>query len=58
MLGKSIFIFGMALVFLGVGFESISTSFVVCAIGIANMWISVGVMINEKSTWIDEDLLK
>ena len=46
MLGKSIFIFGMALVFLGVGFESISASFVVCAIGIANMWISVGVMIN------------
>ena len=48
----------MALVFLGVGLESISTSFVVCAIGIANMWLSVGIMINEKSTWIDEDLLK
>lgn len=58
MLGKTVFVFGMALVFLGVSFESISASFVVCAIGIANMWISVGIMINEKSTWIDEDLLK
>ena len=58
MLGKSIFLFGMALIFLGVGFESISTSFIVCAIGIFNMWVSVGIMINEKSEWIDEDLLK
>ena len=58
MLGKSIFLFGMALVSLGVGFESISTSFVVCAIGIFNMWVSIAIMINEKSEWIDEDLLK
>ena len=58
MIGKTLFAFGMGIIFVGVSFEDIAVSFFVSAIGIFNMWVGTVIMINEKSEWIDEDLLK
>jgi len=58
MIGKTLFIFGMGIIFVGVSFEDISVSFFVSAIGIFNMWVGTAIMIKDKSEWIDQDLLK
>ena len=58
MIGKIMFIFGIGIVYVGVSFEDIAVSFFVSSIGIFNMWVSVAIMIKDKSEWIDEDLIK
>lgn len=54
--GGMIFTLGMFIMCIGVGFEDLATSFAISWFGLFMMWVSVAVMISEKSEWLEEDI--
>tara|TARA_Y100000996_G_C22287225_1_gene546550 strand:+ start:47 stop:229 length:183 start_codon:yes stop_codon:yes gene_type:complete len=54
--GGMIFTLGMFIMCVGVGFEDLAISFTISWFGLFMMWVSVAVMISEKSEWLEEDI--